>query len=81
MVWFTPIMQVLPPSGIVQPPPTVAPPAIPLAGPAAPAAPIEPARRVTANRDGGRSDLVPQQQLQRLQPRSPTRGRLIDFQA
>ena len=71
-------MQVLPPTGIAQPASSVAPPALPIAGPAAPAAPIEPARRVTANREGGRGDLQPQQQTQKTQ--SPhSRGRLIDL--
>jgi len=42
---------------------------------AAPAAPIEPARRVTANRRGGAGDLVPRQaQRSRL-----ARGRLVDL--
>jgi hypothetical protein len=72
-------MQVLPPSGIPQPTaPVTAPPAAPVVGPAAPAAPPEPERRVTANRQGGRGDLEPQQQLQKAtQPRS--RGRLLDL--
>jgi hypothetical protein len=62
-----------------QPAPLTAPTPLPLAGPAQPAAPIEPARRVTANRDGGRADLVPQQQSPRGQHVARGRGRLIDL--
>jgi hypothetical protein len=62
-----------------QPAPVTATPPLPLAGPAQPAAPIEPARRVTANRDGGRTDLAPQQQASRGQPTARGRGRLIDL--
>ena len=71
-------MQVLPTPGIAQPAPTPAPQAAPIAGPAAPAAPIEPAKRVTANREGGRGDLQAQQQPQRT-AHAQTRGRLIDL--
>jgi hypothetical protein len=71
-------VQVLPGPGFSQPAPSVVPPALPAVGPAAPAAPIEPARRVTANRDGGRSDLQPQQQSQRSHNSPHARGRLID---
>jgi len=70
-------MQVVPVQGVAQSTPTVAPAAVPLAGPAAPAAPIEPARRVTANREGGRGDLQTPQQQKATQPQS--RGRLIDL--
>jgi hypothetical protein len=62
-----------------QPAPVTAPTPLPLAGPAQPAAPIEPARRVTANRNGGRADLVPQQQASRGQSAARGRGRLIDL--
>lgn len=71
-------MQIVPTPGLPQSTPIVAPTPAPAAGQAAPAAPIEPARRVTANREGGRSDLQAQQQP----PRSsslPSRGRLIDM--
>jgi hypothetical protein len=71
-------VQVLPTPGLAQPAPTPAPQAVPVAGPTAPAAPIEPAKRVTANRDGGRSDLQAQQQPQRA-GHAQTRGRLIDL--
>ncbi|MGO8916388.1 MAG: hypothetical protein ACLQJR_10810 [Stellaceae bacterium] len=71
-------MQIVPVQGVAQPAPTVAPAVVPLAGPAAPAAPIEPARRVTANREGGRGDLQTQQQAQKAPP-AQTRGRLIDL--
>jgi hypothetical protein len=62
-----------------QPAPVTAPTPLPLAGPAQAAAPIEPSRRVTANRDGGRADLAPQQQAQRGQGVARGRGRLIDL--
>ena len=62
-----------------QPAPVTAPTPLPLAGPAQPAAPIEPARRFTANREGGRADLVPQQQSPRGQSVARGRGRLIDL--
>lgn len=71
-------MQIVPLQGVAQPAPSVAPAVVPLAGPATPAAPIEPARRVTANREGGRGDLQPQQQAQKAS-QSHTRGRLIDL--
>jgi hypothetical protein len=71
-------MQVLPASGVPQPAPSTAPTATPAVGPATPAAPLEPERRVTANRPGGRGDLEPQQQLQKsATPKS--RGRLLDL--
>ncbi len=72
-------MQIVPGSGIAQPAPSVAPQAVPVAGPAAPAAPIEPARRVTANRDGGRGDLQTEQRAQKTPLPSQTRGRLLDL--
>jgi hypothetical protein len=50
-----------------------------VAGPATPAAPIEPARRVTANRESGRADLQQPPQTQRTQHHSQTRGRLLDL--
>ena len=71
-------MQIVPPAGVPQPAQNAAPPALPVVGPATPAAPIEPARRVTANREGGRADLQ-QPQAQRTQHQSHTRGRLLDL--
>ena len=73
------MLQVLPPAGITQPAQSTAPPALPVAGPATPAAPIEPARRVTANRESGRADLQQPPQAQRTQHHSQTRGRLLDL--
>ena len=71
-------MQIVPPPAVTQPVATVPPPQQAIAiGPAAPAAPIEPARRVTQSRNGGRSDLVPQQQ--RAQAPARDRGRLVDL--
>ena len=72
-------MEILPPAGIAQPAPTTAPTAVPVAGPASPAAPIEPERRVTANRDGGRGDLQAQQQTKTQQAQTRGRGRLLDL--
>lgn len=72
-------MQIVPGTGLPQPAPSVAPPVVPVAGPAAPAARIEPARRVTANREGGYGDLVPHQQQPQRTQHAPTRGRLIDL--
>jgi cytoskeletal protein RodZ len=84
VVYFAPRSQELPrvqianTPGVTQPAPTVAPQATPVPTPLKPAAPIEPAKRVTANREGNRGDLQTQQQQ-----RSPTaaqgRGRLIDM--
>lgn len=71
-------MQIVPVQGVAQPAPTVAAAVVPLTGPATPAAPIEPARRVTANREGGRADLQAQHQAQKTQ-QPQTRGRLIDL--
>jgi hypothetical protein len=68
-------VQILPGSGGVPPAPSPAPPIVIVSAPAQPAAPIEPARRVTANRQGGRSDLVPRQA-----PRNKlARGQLVDL--
>ncbi len=66
-------VQILPGSGFAPLGPNVAPPVVIVAGPAAP---IEPARRVTANRRrGGAGDLLPRQA-----PRSRlVRGRLDDL--
>ncbi len=71
-------MQILPTPGIAQPAPSAPPPAVPVAAPAQPAAPIEPARRVTANREGGRSDLQAQPQIHKSQ-QPHARGRLLDL--
>jgi hypothetical protein len=46
-----------------------------VSAPAQPAAPIEPARRVTANRQGGAGDLVPR----RAPRRQLMRGQLLDL--
>jgi len=72
-------MTITPIAGVAaQPAPVAATPAMPAIGPAAPVAPMEPGRRVTASRQGGRSDLQDPQQAQKsTQPR--TRGRLIDL--
>jgi hypothetical protein len=72
-------MDILPPAGIAQPAPTPAPTAAPVVGPATPAAPIEPERRVTANRDSGRGDLQAQQQMKTQQTQTRGRGRLLDL--
>jgi len=71
-------VQISPGPGFAQPAPNVVPPALPVVGPAAPVAPLEPARRVTANRDGGRGDLPAQQQPQAGHAVRFARGRLID---
>jgi hypothetical protein len=68
-------VQILPGSGIAPLAPTVAPPIVIVAAPTTPAAPIEPARRVTANRRGGAGDLVPRQ----AQRSRVVRGRLVDL--
>jgi hypothetical protein len=47
-------------------------------GTAAPAAPIEPARRVTAARTGGRGELTPRP-AQRTSETAHARGRLVDL--
>lgn len=82
MIWVVlfAAMQILLPPGPLQPTPGAAPQQAYIAGtgPATPAAPIEPAKRVTANRDGGRGDLVPQQQT-RTPHAAQARGRLIDL--
>ena len=56
----------------------VAPQPVVVLGTATPAAPIEPARRVTPGRQGGRTDLTPQQGQRNVQG-SYRRGRLIDL--
>jgi hypothetical protein len=71
-------MQIVPVQGVAQPAPTVAAAVVPLAGPATAAAPIEPARRVTANREGGRGDLQAHHQAQKA-PQPHSRGRLLDL--
>lgn len=72
-------MQIVPTQGLPQSAPTTATATAPVVGPATPAAPMEPARRVTANREGGRGDLQTQQQPQRASTATPSRGRLIDM--
>ncbi|HZB92168.1 MAG TPA: hypothetical protein VE397_12035 [Stellaceae bacterium] len=72
-------MELLPTPGIAAPTPTAAPPVVPVAGPTAPAAPMEPERRVTANREGGRGDLPAQQNLPKASSASRSRGRLLDL--
>ena len=68
-------VEILPGTGAIPPAPSPAPPAVAVSAPAQPAAPIEPARRVTANRQGGGSDLVPRQA-----PRNKLmRGQLLDL--
>ena len=63
-------MQILPGPGLAQPAPVVI-----VSAPAQPVAPIEPARRVTANRHASEGDLVPRQAA-----RSKLgRGQLIDL--
>jgi len=49
-----------------------------IVAPSKPVSPIEPGRRVTANREGGRSDLAPQEHRHGQAAGSP-RGRLIDL--
>ena len=73
-------MEILPAPGLAQPAPTTVPQAVPVAGPATPAEPIEPARRVTANREGGPGDLPPEQEsTQKPQQQPRARGRLLDL--
>jgi hypothetical protein len=72
-------LQILPGSGFAQPASNGVSPALPVVGPAAPAAPIEPARRVTANRNGGRADLPGQQPSHHSHHSIHARGRLIDL--
>ena len=68
-------VQILPGPGLAQLAPNLTPPVVIVAAPTAPAAPIEPARRVTASGRGGAGDLVPRQaQRSRL-----ARGRLVDL--
>ena len=66
-------MQIAAPPPASQPP-TVAPQAAPVAERAQP---IEPARRVTANREGAKGDLEAQPQHGR--PRARPRGSLLDL--
>ena len=67
-------MQIVPGNGLLPLTPNTS-PVVVAAGPTAPAAPIEPARRVTAGREGARSDLM----AQRPRNAAQTRGRLIDL--
>jgi hypothetical protein len=53
----------------------VAQPVVIVSGPAQPAAPIEPSRRVTANRHGAGGDLVPRQAPRRQMGR----GQFVDL--
>jgi hypothetical protein len=71
-------MQIVTGPSLPQPTSSATPAVAPVTGPAAPAAPLEPERRVTANREGRHGDLAPQQQPQRSQ-HLPARGRLIDL--
>jgi hypothetical protein len=68
-------LQISPATGLAQPAPSAVPPALPVVGPAVP---IEPARRVTANREGGRGDLQARPPPQRSHSSTHARGRLID---
>jgi hypothetical protein len=68
-------VQILPGTGAIPPAPNPAPPVVIVSAPAQPAAPIEPARRVTANRQGGAGDLVPR----RAPRRQLMRGQLLDL--
>jgi hypothetical protein len=70
------MMELMPPVSVTQPAPIPAPQQV-IVPPTKPVSPIEPSRRVTANREGGRSDLAPQEQSRGLAAGSP-RGRLID---
>ncbi len=71
-------MDLLPPIAPTPATATLAPQPTITIGAAAPAAPIEPARRVTASRDTGKSDLLPQP-ASRGAAATPQRGRLIDL--
>jgi hypothetical protein len=68
-------VQILPGTGAIPPAPNPAPPVVIVSARAQPAAPIEPARRVTANRQGGAGDLVPR----RAPRRQLMRGQLLDL--
>jgi hypothetical protein len=68
-------VQILPGTGAIPPAPNPAPLVVIVSAPAQPAAPIEPARRVTANRQGGAGDLVPR----RAPRRQLMRGQLLDL--
>lgn len=67
-------MQVVPPPPISQPTANVAPVAAPITDRGAPP---EPSRRVTPNRDSGKSDLVPRRARGREGTNS--RGQIIDL--
>jgi hypothetical protein len=67
-------LQVVPPPPISQPTPTVAPVTAAIADRGAPP---EPSRRVTANRDSGKSDLVPLRARRR--EGGSSRGQIIDL--
>jgi hypothetical protein len=67
-------LQVVPPPPISQPTPNVAPVVAPITDRGAPP---EPSRRVTPNRDSGKSDLVPLRARRR--EGSSNRGQIIDF--
>jgi hypothetical protein len=67
-------LQVVPPPPISQPTPNVAPVVAPITDRAAPP---EPSRRVTPNRDAGKSDLVPHRARRRES--TNTRGQIIDM--
>ena len=68
-------VQILPGPGLSQPAPNVAQPVVIVSGPAQPSAPIEPSRRVTANRHGAGGDLVPRQAPRRQMGR----GQFVDL--
>jgi hypothetical protein len=68
-------VQILPGTGAIPPAPNPAPPVVIVSAPAQPAAPIEPARRVAANRQGAAGDLVPR----RAPRRQLMRGQLLDL--
>jgi len=68
-------VQILPGTGAIPPAPNPAPPVVIVSAPAQPAAPIEPARRVTANRQGGHGDFVPRQ----ARRSKLMRGQLLDL--
>lgn len=67
-------MQVVPSPPISQPTPNVAPVTAPITDRGAPP---EPSRRVTPNRDSGKSDLVPLRARRR--EGGSNRGRIIDL--
>jgi hypothetical protein len=67
-------LQVVPPQPTSQPTSNVAPVAVPITDRRAPP---EPSKRVTPNRDGGKTDLVPLRA--RRGPSSDARGQIIDM--